>query len=562
MKKLVLFLFFVFSLSFKSFAFLQKTTEMIKMPDGVKLATDVYRNQKLKAKVPVVLIRTPYGKEEMANMLVTPMQGKSMALAIQDVRGRFASEGISSSFLDDVTDGYETVEWLAAQPWSNGKIGTAGISALGITQYLMHKKPSPHLVCQHIMAAPPSLYHIVYPGGAVRRGLFFGWLIGQNFPLQVMQLLLSQVDYNALWSMIDLTPDYNKVNVPIMHISGWYDLYLQGQLDAFVNIQKMGGPKAKGKQRLVIGPWTHAGFLGMRGTNMGVLTYPDNAKYNITKIFDWFDECLLGKDMGFESGPIIRYYVMGDVTDKNAPGNQWRETNNWPIKSKETKYYFYKDKSLSTKKPATKDDYLTIVDDPFNPVFTLGSKEHGEEREPVDLQPIESRKDVLVFSTPPLTKPLEITGNITANIYFSTDVVDTDFAVRVSDVYPDGKSILLTDGIARASHKESYEYRISLTPAKLYEIKVQIWPTSIVFNKGHKIRVVLSGTNFPRFDINQHNGFYFDISPGELEKAKETGLEKYIYTPDTSADTKIANTNIYLNKDYASYIVLPVIKEY
>lgn len=538
---------------------LNKTTVMMQLPDGIHLATDIYRPE-TDAKVPVVLIRTTYGREGMASMLLPLFEGKNIALAIQDTRGRYGSEGVSSIFIDDVSDGYETVEWLARQPWCNGKIGTAGISALGITQYMMDKKAPPHLVCQNVMAAPPSLYDtIVYPGGGVRRGLFYGWVLGQKFPMQVMYLILSQVDYSDMWRMMDLSVDYDKVNVPIMHMTGWYDLYLGGQIGAFMNIQKHGGPGARGKQRLVIGPWIHDNFIGIKGTKQGDLNYPSNSIYPIMKISDWFDECLKGKDKGFMKGPAVRYYVMGDPEDPKAPGNVWRTADSWPVPADVTPFYFHKDGSLSAAKPKSKDDSFSFTDDPANPVPTLGSRAHAEERHTVDLRPIESRPDVLVLSTPVLDAPVGVTGHPRAKIYFKTDVIDTDFVVRLSDVYPDGRSMLLTDGIIRASHRESLTHRVPLVPGQLYAVDVELWPTSIIFNKGHRIRVDVSATNFPRFDVNMHNGRFFDLSPGELENAEATDLEKYIYTPDLAPDAVPAHTTILLDATHPSHILLPIV---
>lgn len=542
-------------------AAMEKQSVMIPMPDGVRLATDIYL-PKTDGKVPVVLVRTTYGRDGgMANLLMPFFEGKGVAFAIQDTRGLHGSEGVSSAFIDDPLDGFETVEWLAAQPWCNGRVGTAGISALGITQYLMHKKPPPHLVCQDVMAAPESLYHTVaYQGGAVRRSLFFGWVVNQGYSEQVMSLILSQVDYTDMWRMMDLSADYGKVNVPIMHMTGWYDLYLRGNIHAFNGIQEKGGPNARGRQRLVIGPWTHSGFLGLMPNTSGELAYPPNSNYDIQKVIAWFQECLQGKDKGFLSGPAVRYYVMGDPEDPDAPGNEWRTADSWPVPAAATPYYFHKDGALSVDKPAEADAAISFTDDPANPVPTLGSSEHGMERHTVDLRPIEQRPDVLVFSTPPLAEPVEVTGPITARVYFTTDVVDTDFAVRLADVYPDGRSMLVTDGIIRASHRESFNYRVPLVPGDPYAVDIEIWPTSLIFNKGHRIRVIVSATNFPRFDINHHTGRYHYVSPGELARAKETGLLEYIYTPDTDPGDKIAHTTLHLSADRPSHIILPIVK--
>jgi hypothetical protein len=200
----------------------------------------------------------------MGAMLAPFFTSKNFIWIIQDTRGRNASEGVSSSFLDDADDGLDTLNWITAQPWSNGKIGTAGVSAMGITQFTLAKNPPDSLVCQHVMAAPASLYHTAaYQGGALKRYLIFGWLLDNKFPLHTLQMMVSNTEYNGVWERIDLTPDYDKVNIPIMHMAGWYDMFLQGNLDAYVGIRKHGGPNARDTQLLVIGPWTHMGFLGL-----------------------------------------------------------------------------------------------------------------------------------------------------------------------------------------------------------------------------------------------------------------------------------------------------------
>ncbi len=538
-----------------------KTTEWVTLRDGVRLATDIYR-PKTDRKVPLVLIRTPYGREGMAGALLPAFSGKRMALVIQDIRGRHDSEGVGSVFIDDAADGYETVEWLAAQPWSDGKVGTAGISAMGITQYLLYKNHQlpPHLTCQNVMAAPESLYHtIAYQGGSIRRALFYGWVMGQKYPIQNMHLILSNTDYNGMWRMMDISHDYQKVDIPVMHMAGWYDLYLPGNLNAFNGIREKGAPGGRENQHLVIGPWTHGGFLGIRGTDMGALKYPANAKYDMFKVVGWFQECLKGQDKGFKDDPRVRYYVMGAVDEEGAPGNEWRESDVWPVPHTPTPYYFHAGGKLSTAAP-TGEGSTVINDDPANPVPTLGSRAHAEQREPVDLREIEKRDDVLVFSTGPLAAPVEVTGPIRAKAYFKTDVVDTDFVVRLSDVYPDGRSMLVTDGIARASKREGDDRRVNIEPGKDYVLEVDIWPTSLIFNKGHEIRVSVSGTNFPRFDVNHHNGRYHDIRPGELEAAAEGNIEEYVYTPDDVPDAKVAHTTLYLSKDAPSQIILPVVK--
>ncbi len=535
---------------------------MVTMRDGARLATDVFFPDNKKVKRPVVLIRTPYGKAKWAQIMAQAFVGQKLVWVVQDTRGRFGSEGVSSSFMDDSWDGYDTVEWIYRQPWCDGNIGTGGVSAMGITQYVMDKTMPPHLTCQHVMAAAPSLYHTVaYQGGAPKRALIMSWLLGNDFPLQVLQMMLSNVDYGGIWEMLDLTHEYDKVNIPIMHMAGWYDMFLKGNLDAFVGLQEGGAEGARGNQRLVIGPWTHMGFLGVAGTKQGEIDYPGNSQYSIFKIPRWFQECLRGRDEGFMDGPVVRYYVMGDTEDPEAPGNEWRKSDVWPVASDVTPFYMSADGTLGEKKPGS--GSKTIVDDPANPVPTICGANLDLKAGPCDQRELEKRGDVLVFSTPVLEKPVEITGNIIAKIFFKTDVVDTDFAVRLTDVYPDGRSMLITDGTARASHRESDRYRVELTPGETYELNVDLWATSIIINKGHRIRVSVAGSNFPRFDVNMHNGRYFDINPGELEDAAKTGKQRkaYIHNPDLADDARVANSTVLLGGDTASHILLPIVAD-
>ena len=543
----------------RSFAQFNIKTEMVPMRDGVRLATDVYfPESEKKMKRPTVLVRTPYGRVRMGAMLAPFFTSKNFIWIIQDTRGRNASEGVSSSFLDDADDGLDTLNWVTAQPWSNGKIGTAGVSAMGITQFTLAKNPPDSLVCQHVMAAPASLYHTAaYQGGALKRYLIFGWLLDNKFPLHTLQMMVSNTEYNGVWERIDLTPDYGRVNYPIMHMAGWYDMFLQGNLDAYVGIRKNGGPAARDTQLLVIGPWTHMGFLGLGGAKQGDLVYPVNSVYDIFKLPEWFQECLLGRDKGYLRGPKVRYYVMGDVDDPAAPGNEWRTADNWPVHDNAVPYYFHSDGSLSASLPGDAQAARSFVDDPANPVPSIGGANLMLPAGPRDQSPIEGRDDVLVFSTPVLSEPLEITGRIKAVVHFTTDVVDTDIAVRLTDVYPDGRSMLITDGFLRASSRESDRYRVPLKPGQTYQVEVDLWSTSIIINKGHKLRAVVSGSSFPRFDVNMHNGRLIDIRPEPLEEAAKS-FRKYASTPQLPDDYKIANTTIHLSKDKPSHLLLPV----
>ncbi len=539
----------------------EKEFVMVPMRDGVKLATDIYLPSNNNKKLPVILMRTPYGRE-MGAIFATQVLSKRYAWVVQDTRGRFDSEGTSMSFMDDTDDGRDTIDWIGKQKWCNGKVGTTGISAMGITQYAMAADPSPYLKSQYVMAAAGSLYHdAAHEGGGFRRALVLKWVGGNDFPIKILKLLLSTQHYIDLWKKNNIHEHLENIHYPILHMGGWYDIFLEGNIRAFQDIQENGAEGARGRQRLVVGPWTHGGWCGMAGTKQGQLTYPVNSKYNlIKKMMNWFDETLKGKDKGYFSGPAVRYYVMGDVDDENAPGNSWRSADTWPPKnSMPTSYYFHNDGTLSTEKPAADDDVMKIVSDPANPVPTVGGANLSLPAGSFDQRKIEKRDDVLVFTTPALTKPLDVTGDLRAIVYFSTDVPDTDIAVRLMDVYPDGRSMLVADGLVRAIHRNGMDGPAPpLEKGKIYEMEVNVTATSLIFNKGHRVRVSLAGSNFPRFDINLHNGKFLDLQEGELEKAVKENIGRYVSKPDLAVDTRPANITFYVDAEHPSHFLLPL----
>ncbi|MEW5944769.1 MAG: CocE/NonD family hydrolase [bacterium] len=536
----------------------EQMTVMAPMRDGVRLSTNVFVPAGGK-KYPALLMRTPYGKE-IGNVMVTAALSKGFAWVVQDTRGRFESEGTSMSFLDEAEDGYDTVEWAAAQPWCDGRVGTVGISAMGINQYVMLPKSPPHLRCAYVMAAAQSLYHdAAYHGGAFRRALVIGWTMGNKLPLMLLELLMDNPDYGPIWHKVNLSERYGSVRVPVMHVGGWYDIFLQGNIDAFNGLQEKGGEGARGKQRLIIGPWTHGGWGALRGFEQGELTYPTNSKYDFfTKVVPWFEECIKGKDRGFQSGPAVRYYLMGDPEDESAPGNEWLEAESWPPPAEPTPFYFHADGRLSVEKPGVESASLTFRADPADPVPTIGGGNLELASGTMDQRAIEKRDDVLVFTTEPLSEPLAIAGPVKAVLHVSTDVPDTDFTARLTDVYPDGRSMLVMDGILRASHRDGYERRTPLEPGKLYALTVDLWDTAIVFNRGHRVRVIIAGSNFPRFDANLNNGKVFDLEAGELERATENVWE-YIKMPDAGADSRVANNVLRVDASHSSHLVLPLV---
>jgi len=326
-------------------------TIMVPMRDGVRLATDVVLPEG-EGQFPAILIRTPYGKNKLRPMLRTIARTGYAAVA-QDFRGRFESEGKDIVFMTDawgeLQDGYDTIEWVASQPWCNGKVGTMGGSALGITQILTAGSAPPHLVCQRISVACGSLYHhAAFWGGVFRKRLVENWLTGNKFHPDNLAIILAHPNYDSYWKQVDASTRSKVINVPGLFQSGWYDCFSQGTIDAFMWRQYDGGEGARGKQKLIMGPWTHGGW---RRGKWGDLKLPANALKPPTILADafaWFDYYLKGLDNGVADAPTVTYYVMGDVDDPNAPGNEWRTSDVFPIPAEETPFYFHAGGVLDT----------------------------------------------------------------------------------------------------------------------------------------------------------------------------------------------------------------------
>ncbi len=468
---------------------------MVSMRDSVKLATDVYVKQPSQQHG-VILIRTPYNKNALVFIGMNWAQN-GWPTVIQDMRGRFASEGIDTVFKSDHADGPDTLSWIAEQPWSNGKVATFGGSALGITQYMTAGANPSQLACQYIQVATPDMYtHAMYPGGEFRKNLVEEWLKNQG-STYVLPELWDHENYTMdYWTNISLADKWDQVNVPAIHIGGWYDIFTQGTIDGFLGYQHQGGPGAQGKSKLILGPWTHGG-AGI--TKQGELTYPDNSIDNFSQALFWqmVNEYTMDGPTDYDTWPAVTYYVMGDVTDPNASGNEWRYADDWPIPFIERAWYLQTDGSLQTSIP-TDEQQFSYYYDPTNPVPTVGGGNLNIPAGPFDQRSVENRSDVLVFTSPVLEQPYEATGSIKAQLFVSSDCPDTDFTVKLTDVYPDGRSMLITDGILRMRNRNGFDHWELMEPGTIYQVDVDLWSTSYVWNTGHQIRIAISSSNYPR----------------------------------------------------------------
>jgi len=528
-------------------------TYMVPMRDGVRLATDVTVGAGA-GPWPVILNRTPYG----ARGKIVAQGMDDYALVAQDVRGRYDSEGHAIAFFDDGwgerQDGLDTVKWILAQPWCNGKIATTGGSALGITQNMLAAANPPGVAAQHISFAADSLYHhAAYPGGALQEALTKGWLTRTGFGDDSLQLVRSHPFYDALWAQVDSVARVRqeRVNIPAVHVGGWFDVFTQGTIDSFIARSEIAP-----NQWLIMGPWPH----GMK-RDVGELVFPPNAVKVPTPVMNstrFFDYWLKGQDNGVNKAPHVTYYVMGACDEPGAPGNEWRTADSWPVPAKAMEFYLGTNHELLRQSPAAgslKYDY-----DPARPVPTLGGGNLNLKAGPMDQRPVENRDDVLVFSTPPLEKPVEVTGRVIVRFYASSSARDTTFMAKLCDVYPGGapevrqsriqddsgaapemrqsriqggRSMLITDGALRAACRESFSKPTPLEPGKVYEFNIAVGSTSIIFNKGHRIRVDISSSNAPRFAVH----------PNVWGEGK----------PQTATQT------VYYGGAHASAVILPIV---
>lgn len=484
-------------------------TVMAPMRDGVRLATDIYLPHPEARNLPCIVVRTPYGRKQY-NREYGSWVRWGYAIALQDVRGRFDSEGKAMPFLHDgwgeKQDGYDTVEWLARQKFSNGRVGTVGASAMGITQMLMAPAAPPSLRCQYISVAAASHYHhAAYVGGTLRKSQVERWLMGNGFHPDSLRLVLEHPLYDAYWRAFDASAVAGRVRVPAIHYGGWFDTFSEGTIDSFLSRQNQGGNGARGRQKLVMGPWTHG---GQGKSQFGDFRLPRAARSVPVDISArrWFDHHLKGEANGAEQLPAVTYYVMGPMDGSPSGGNVWRTADSWPVPSHRRPFYLASDGKLLEGTAPSSSGSVSFRYDPENPVPTVGGRNLHLEAGPKDQRSIEDRDDVLVFTSPSLSEEVEVTGRVTARVCFSSDRTDTDIALRLCDVYPDRRSILIAEGIRRLATRNGFTKEEFLTPGRPVEVEVDLWSTSIVFAKGHRIRLSVTSSNFPRSQRNPNTG--------------------------------------------------------
>lgn len=485
-----------------------KATEMWPMRDGTRLHTTIYRPVGF-GKYPAILVRTPYPIDSPNDdSWGAAWVAQGYVLVNQNTRGRFGSEGDDNIFRDDGwglhQDGYDTVEYLAQKPWSNGKVGTWGASAPAITTEMMAGAAPPHLTCQILMVGSNDCYEqLFFQGGTLRSELIEPWLMAQGQYADEMPLFAAHPTDDEFWDQYDALARTALINVPAVFVGGWYDILSQGTIEGFMARQSRGGPLSRGENFLWMGPWTHGGIFGQ---NQGQLVYPPNAADGNA---GW--GLILGflahhlKGLPRPQWPAVTYYTMGPTDQVGPSWNQYRFAAAWPLTPAKREMFLHADGSMSLSHEF-EFGYREFTADPVNPVPTVGGLNLNIAAGPFDQRDVEARADVIEYETASLQAPMEVSGPVSARLWVQGDGPDYDIAVRLTDVYPDGRSMLVLDGIRRARFRNGYQQEQLLTPDELALVEVDLWNTSIVFAAGHRMRISISGSNAPRFDPNPNTG--------------------------------------------------------
>ncbi len=560
------------------------------MRDGVILRANVYRpDDGGAASYPVLLTRLPYGKDlPLGSSLLDPSQAarRGYVVVIQDVRGTFTSGGAWYPFKHEREDGEDSVAWAANLPSSNGHVGMFGASYFGQTQWLAARSPQLRAMIPTVTWADAEETSI--RDGVLEWGVQASWLLQQglgqvfrrhaNDPETLGKAVYSVVNaYDTLPHSYTTLPlhefaplhahdlhqplvdvirardtgdfsglphgpqSYDEITLPMLHIGGWYDIFLKGTIRNFNEMRQRGRPG----QRLVIGPWTHGNFNPLIGDiYFGMASSGALLDYQIDLMslqLQFFDRWLKGAPAPFDSQPPVKYFVMG--------ANRWQSSDIWPPAGVvEQRWYLHSgghansasgDGLLSETQPdAEPADAYTY--DPMAPTPTVGGPTlmHSVYRAgPLDQAAVEKRDDMLVFTSAPLERPIEVTGSISATLHVATDAPDTDFIARLVDVYPDGRAITLTDGIARMMYRNGYTApNAPLEAGRAYGITIDMWATSNLFLPGHRIRLDVASSSFPRWERN--------LNTGQSSAA--------------TAEARVAHQTILHDSDHPSFVMLSV----
>jgi putative CocE/NonD family hydrolase len=512
-----------------------------RMRDGTVLRANIYRPQGA-GPWPTLLTRLPYGKDlQIANLLLDPVLAarRGFIVVVQDTRGRYSSDGAWEPFRFEGFDGYDSVEWAARLPGSNGRVGMYGASYFGNSQWMaaLERPPSLAAISPAFTWADP-MDGLFGRGGAVELGLVLPWSLQQGVDYIRRQAPTTDEAFSRIWALVDdfdkleregywqlpvseaavlarhgipdlgsiravedesiatsstVAGKHERVTVPTLHTGGWYDIFLQGTLDNHAAMVSLGRPSS-----LVVGPWTHGGFVdpigegrfGLRASRTGVPVHPDGDLNDLE--LAWLGKHLTAAESPAPGESFVRVFVMGR--------NEWRDERTWPPAGTRSERHFLRaDGTLSLTSPGSDEEPSEFTYDPADPVATIGGALVMSPSFPAgafDQTSIETRDDVLIFTSAPLQAPIEVAGRVTATLSVQSSAPATDWVMRLCQVFPDGRSVNLCDGIARiSSHAD-----------RAAEVRIDLWSTCNVFDAGHRIRVQVTSSNFPRWDRNLNTG--------------------------------------------------------
>ncbi len=515
--------------------------QAVPMRDGVDLSADLYLPPQ-GGPFPALLLRTIYDNQEPRYMRwAMRFVEAGYAVVMQDCRGRHDSGGDWNPYVCELEDGFDTHEWIGQQEWCDGKIGTFGISYPGFTQTLPATMRSKYLKALVPIASQQDNYGHHRVDGVIQLAvsLFFANMMGRTMQRTALEALdqnqffrrlpliealddlgdspyyrgvIEHEPYGEWWDRYSLRNRYGEVETPALFITGWYDSLLQETLTVFNGWRRHARtPEARRKTKMLVGPWGHnvAPWSRVPYDPDGRFAERTFGKSTAGDIVDthlrWYDARLKGIDNGIDAEPPVRLFVMG--------ANEWRFENEWPLeRASEGRFYLAGEGASAgggqlMTEPPTGGDPDTFTYDPDDPVPTWGAQYQNDDLcGPRDRANIEKRQDLLVYTSEALTRDVEVTGPVSATLYASSSAPDTDFTATLVDVYPDGRAVCLTEGICRARFRKGTNRPELMEPHRPYEFQIGMWATSNLFKAGHRIRLEVSSSNFPRFDRNLNTG--------------------------------------------------------